>query len=318
MNVQFASPLAFLLLLAVPSLLLWELRGPRRPSLRLSSLAAAGALPATWRVRLRGLPAALRLAALVLLVFALARPQSGRADALLPREGIDIVLALDTSSSMGTAALGAEPRLAIAQRVLREFVAGREHDRVGLVAFRSRSLVLSPLTLDYDAFGTLVEQADEVNLPDGTAIGLALADALHLLRDSTARSRIVILLTDGENNRPEVEPLTAARIAQALGVRVYTIGVTGGAVPPGQDLPLDVNETALEAIADVTDARYFRATSPDTLAQVYDTIDALERSRVGEERFAAFDELAVYFLAGALALLMAEVLLSTLVLRKLP
>ena len=163
-----------------------------------------------------------------------------------------------------------------------------------------------------------MEQADEVNLPDGTAIGLALADALHLLRDSTARSRIVILLTDGENNRPEVEPLTAARIAQALGVRVYTIGVTGGAVPTGQDLPLDVNETALEAIADVTDARYFRATSPDTLAQVYDTIDALERSRVGEERFAAFDELAVYFLAGALALLMAEVLLSTLVLRKLP
>ena len=317
MNVQFATPLALLLLLGLPLLLLWELRGARRrPALRLSSVSAARALPSTWRLRLRWATTGLRLATLLLVVVALARPQSGQADALLPQEGIDIVLVLDTSSSMRTAVTDGEPRLAVAQRVLREFASGRDRDRLGLVVFRSRSLVLSPLTLDYGAFQSLVDQADAVDLPDGTAIGLAMTDALNLLRDSTARSRVVILLTDGDNNRPEVAPLSAARIAEALGVRVYTIGVTGGAA--GQELLLSVNETVLTEMAELTDGRYFRATDPDTLAQVYDTIDALERSRVGQERFAALDELAVYLLAAAIGLLLAEVFVSSVVLRRMP
>ena len=321
MNVQFASPLALLLLLAVPLLLAWELRSARRrPALRLSSLTSARATPVTWRLRLRWAPTALRMAALLLLVAGLARPQSGQADALVPQEGIDIVLVLDTSSSMRTAVGDRESGLAIARGVLRDFVAGRERDRLALVTFRERSLVLSPLTTDYSAFQTLLDQIDAIDLPDGTAIGLAVSDAVNLLRDSKAQSRIVILVSDGENNETDVQPLAAARVAEALGVRLYTIGIAGVDldVPSAVPTRFTVNEAALRIMAEATEGRFFRADDPDTLAQVYDTIDELERSRVGPERFAAFDELAGYVLAGALALLAIEVLLTTLVLRRLP
>jgi Ca-activated chloride channel family protein len=249
---------------------------------------------------------------------ALARPQSGRAEALLPQEGIDIVLVLDTSSSMRTPEGDENSRLGTAQGVLREFVAGRERDRLGLVTFRSRSFVLSPLTLDYSAFQALVDQADDVDLPDGTAIGLAMTDALNLLRDSTARSRTIILLSDGENNREDVQPLAAARIAEALGIRIYTIDVTGAAAPVGMHVRFRPNERELRTMAELTGGRYFSATSPDAIAEVYETIDMLERSRVGGERFADFDEFASYLLGGALGLLAAQVLLTTLVLRRMP
>ena len=315
MNLQFDWPLALLLLTALPFLALWQLRARQaRPVLRLSSLAGAHAAAPTWRVRLRWLPAALRLAAVALLIVAVARPQSGRAETVVPQEGIDIVLVLDTSTSMRQPVVNGDSRLEIAQRVLRSFVAERETDRLGLVAFRSRSVVLSPLTVDYSAFQSLVDTADDLEIPNGTAIGLALADAINLLRDSKAESRTVILLSDGENNRPEVEPDEAARIAQALGI--YTIGVTEAA---GESpfAPFQVNETALRLIADLTDGRYFPA-SPETLGDVYDAIDSLERSRVGPERFASVDELAPYLLGLGLALLAFEVLLTTFVIRRMP
>ncbi|MCI0856272.1 MAG: VWA domain-containing protein [Chloroflexi bacterium] len=317
MNLQFDWPLALPLLIGIPFMVLWQLRGRQgRPVLRLSNLAGARAVAPTWRVRLRWLPAALRLAVVALLIVAVARPQSGRADTLLPQEGIDIVLVLDTSTSMRQPVVDGDSRLEIAQRVLRSFVAERETDRLGLVAFRSRSIVLSPLTVDYSAFQSLVDSADDLDLPNGTAIGLALADAINLLRDSTAESRTVILLSDGENNRPEVEPDEAARIAQALGIRIYTIGITeaGGESPFS---PFQVNETALRTIADLTDGRYFPA-APETLGDVYDAIDSLERSRVGPERFASVNELAPYVLALALLLLAFEVLLTTFAIRRMP
>ncbi len=321
MNVQLASPLALVLLAVVPLLLLRELRGRRqRPALRLSSLADVYATPSTWRLRLRWLPVVLHVAALLLLVVALARPQSGRADALLPQEGIDIVLALDTSISMRTPVGDREPGLVIAQGVLGEFVAGRERDRLALVIFRQRSLVLSPLTSDYAAFQSLVDDAGAIALPDGTSIGLAVTDAVELLRDSKARSRIVILLSDGQHNQPEIEPLTAARVAQTMGVRLYTVGIAGRDLErPTQDASeATVDEAVLRSMADAANGRFFRADDPETLARVYDTIDELERSRVGPQRFAEFDELAPYFLGAALALLVAEVLLSAFVLRRLP
>jgi Ca-activated chloride channel family protein len=316
MNVQFDWPLVLLLLAAVPFLALWQLRGrPSRPVLRLSSLAGARAAP-TWRVRLRWLPAVLRLAVVALLIVAVARPQSGRAETVLPQEGIDIVLVLDTSTSMRQPVVDGDSRLEIAQRVLQAFVAERETDRLGLVAFRSRSFVLSPLTVDYSAFQSLVDSADDVDLPNGTAIGLALTDAINLLRESKAESRTVILLSDGENNRPEVEPEEAARIAQALGIRIYTIGVTDE-VGDSAFAPFQLDETTLRTIADLTDGRYFSA-SPETLGEVYDAIDSLERSRVGPERFASVDELAPYVLGLGLALLAFEVLLTTFAMRRMP
>ena len=317
MNLQFDWPVALLLLIGIPLLALWQLRGRQaRPVLRMSSLAGARAAVPTWRVRLRWLPAALRLAAVALIIVAVARPQSGQADTLLPQEGIDIVLVLDTSTSMRQPVVDGDSRLEIAQRVLRSFVVERETDRLGLVVFRSRSFVLSPLTVDYSAFQSLVDSADDLDLPNGTAIGLALADAINLLRDSKAESRTIILLSDGENNRPEVAPDEAARIAQALGIRIYTIGVTDAA-DESPFTPFRVNETALRTIADLTDGRYFSA-APETLGDVYDAIDSLERSRLGPERFATVEELAPYALGLALALVAFEVLLATFAIRRMP
>jgi Ca-activated chloride channel family protein len=281
----------------------------------------------TWRVRHRWALPALRLLALVLVVLALARPQAGQAGAVIPAEGIDIVLAMDVSGSMTDSTLGEGTRLEVAKQVLGDFIDGRENDRLGLVVFRSESLALSPLTLDYEALQGLVERADVTPIPDGTAIGVAVADSLNLLRESRARSRVVILLTDGENNRFEVEPLAAARIAQTLKMRVYTIGVVDApATGPGQESPaealgtprLNVNEEALRQMAEIAGGLYYRADSPDTLAQIYDEIGELEKSRVGGETFSAFDERSALFLLPALALLGLEVLLSSTLFRKVP
>jgi Ca-activated chloride channel family protein len=316
-SMHFENPQFLLLLLLLPPLLLWRRRAAEG-SLRFGSVALMRGVAPTWRVRYRPALKLLRALALVLLVLALARPQSGRAEALVPAEGIDIALALDTSGSMSETLLGEQTRLDVARSVLADFVRGRENDRLGLVAFRSQSLVVSPLTLDYDALESLVQKVDLDALPDGTAIGLALADSLNLLRDSRARSRVVILLTDGENNRFEVEPLQAARIAAALKMRVYTVGV----VDTDEDRPTftatNVNEEALERIAETTGGSYYRATSPETLAQIYDDIGRLEKSRVGQERFAAFDERAAYFLVPGLALLALELLLVSTVFRRIP
>jgi Ca-activated chloride channel family protein len=317
-NLTFDWPFALAALALLPLLLVWERRAPRREAaVQLSTLGPARDSPRTWRTRLRWLPGALRLAALALLIVALARPQAGRADAVVPAEGIDIVLALDSSSSMRTPVGGQRSRLDVVRGVLGQFVATRENDRLGLVVFRARSFALSPLTLDYSSFQGLLQNVGRIDLADGTAVGIAIADSLNLLRDSTAQSRIIILLTDGENNRQEVTPLTAARLAQTLGVRVYTIGAVGG---PGliSEERLGATEQALSQIAEVTEGQYYRAENPETLAEVYRSIDELERSRLGGERFAAADELAPWLLLPGLALIAAEVALRTSLLRRLP
>ena len=303
---RFADPELFALLALLP-LFAWLLRRDGRrapPSLRLPSLAA---LPPragrdSWRVRsLPWLPT-LRVLAAGLIIVALARPQTADAEATSPAEGIDIVLTIDASRSMADETIGDELRLEAARRVARDFIARRGNDRVGLLIFEADTLLLSPPTLDLDAIDNLVAEAVQTGLvPGGTAVGLALARSVDLLQESTAPSRVVVLLTDGEDNVRTVRPVDAAGIAEALGVRVYTIGIAQADARQGV-----VDELALRFIADRTGGEYFRASEINDLESAYAEIDALERARLDNERFTVFRERALWFLIPALALILLE------------
>jgi Ca-activated chloride channel family protein len=312
--VTFASPYLLLVLLALPALLFLNARLGRDDARgAFSDLRLLQGMRPTWRIRYRWFPIFLRACAVALLVVALARPQKGRAETELPGQGIDIALVMDTSSSMSGTSLGNQTRLAVAQKVIKDFIAARQDDRIGLVIFQNESLVLSPLTLDYQALQSLVDNVQSVQLNDGTGIGVGLAEAVNLLRESRARSRVAILLTDGENNNPAIEPITAAKIAQTLGVRLYTIGIID---PQSRRGAGNVNEQALGEMAKITGGRYFAADSPQALENVYANIDQLEKSRVGRTQFAAYQELAVYFLAAAVLMLAAEMVLNATVWRR--
>lgn len=314
----FATPLVLWLLPITLLLALAHLLRPRRPAdLAIGSLDTLRTVSQpTWRLRLRWLPAALRWSAVALAVVALARPREGLALTQVPSEGIDIVIALDVSSSMTTPtrAVPGATRLSEAQDVVNEFVETLEGDRVGLVIFQSKALSLSPLTHDITAIQRRVNGLMPGLIDDGTAIGLGLSEAVALVEDSPARSRVVVLLTDGQNNAGAIEPEIAAQLADALDVRVYTIGFLSGAFT-GQST---VNEVALRAIARTTDAEYYNARSREELAQAYADIGELERTRVGERRFIAFREYAPWFLLGAIGLLLGEGALRATWLRRYP
>jgi Ca-activated chloride channel family protein len=309
-GLRFASPYLLLLLLALPAvgLLAYRRREETTPPVAFGSAAAASAATRSWKLRLEPALLLLRLVAAALLVVALARPQRGEAESAIEGEGVDIVLAFDVSSSMTQPFAGIESRLDAATRVLAEFVSSRTEDRVGLVVFKRSSLTMSPLTTDYSAVRAAVENADTIELGDGTAIGVAIGESVNVLRESKASSRIVILLTDGENNVEEVQPLSAARIAERLGVRVYTVGVVSRGLDRSQST-LNVDERALTEIAEITQGTYNRAEDPTALAQIYQSIDELERSRVEGRTFTRFDEFAPYVLAAAAILLATEVVL---------
>ncbi len=313
---RFADPELLILLALLPPFA-WLLRHEWRrqgAALRLPTIAPlddpemrdAGS-PRISRLRafrLRSLPflPLLRLAGVALIVLALARPQVNDAEAVTPAEGIDIVLTIDVSRSMIDRSIGDESRLEAALRVARDFVERRGEDRVGLVIFQAETLVLSPLTLDLDAIDALLAESVQNGLVrEGTAIGLALAESIDLLRDSTAPSRAVVLLSDGEDNVRIVRPVQAAAIAEALGVRVYTIGV---AMPDARQGVVD--ELALRFIAETTDGRYFRAAEIEDLENAYTEIDALERARVGAERFTRLREVAFWFLIPGILLVLLE------------
>ena len=306
---RFDDPALLALLALVPlyGWALWRLAREPQPSYLLPRLSAAGRDAPAGRI-LRALPwlGALRAAAAALIIVAIARPQATTVQAVRPAEGIDIVLAIDTSSSMTQYQLaGDETRIDAARRVARDFVAQREDDRVGLVIFQRRSLVLSPLTLDIEAIDTLIETSVHSGIiPDGTALGLAMAEAVDLLRDSQAASRVVVALTDGENNVPGITTQQAAAVARALGVRIYTIGL-----PAAQRTSpaVSLNELPLIYAADETGGRYFRASDADELAAAYAEIAQLERARVGEETLQRSREIAPALLIAALGLILLEV-----------
>ena len=327
---HFASPYyLWLLTLLVPMIgyYVWRtLQGGA--AIRISSVAGVVRAPRTVRYYLRHLPFVLRAAAFALIVVALARPQDVEQNVRTNTEGIDIMLAIDVSGSM--LARDFKPdRITAAKEVAGSFIADRYGDRIGLVAFAGEAFTQSPLTTDQSTLQTLLARIRSGLIEDGTAIGNGLATAVNRIRESEAKSKVIILLTDGVNNRGEIAPLTASEIAKAQGIRVYTIGVgTEGMAPyPAIDMfgnitfinqKVEIDEKTLTAISDMTGGKYFRATDKAKLKAIYDEINQLEKSKVEVTEHVSYHELYLAWVLAALGLLLMEFLLSNLVLKRIP
>jgi Ca-activated chloride channel family protein len=326
--VTFANPSVLWLLLLVPALGAWRWwRARGAEGLRYSDVGPAAGVPASWRVRLQGLPAALRMGALALGIAALARPQVQDVIRTKTAEGIDIMLALDTSSSMRAEDFRPN-RFEAAQEVAGSFVEGRVSDRVGLIVFAAEAYTQVPLTLDYDFLQRMLERVSIGVVEDGTAVGSALATAVNRLKETEAESKVVVLLTDGRNNRGEIDPATAAEIARSLGVRVYAIGVgapgeESSSLPRGhleerQPGEAGVDEQMLRTVASTTGGRYFSASSREALQRIYDEIDELEATEIDERVYTDREEQYAWFLGPAFALVLLDVLLAATVFRRFP
>ena len=316
--VRFADPWALALLALVVAGIGVALLRARRPAagLLFSSLGLLPAARAGLRVRLRWLLVPLRVLALAFFVVALARPQIVHANAETVTEGIDIVLVIDTSGSMSERGFGGTTKIEGVKRVVHDFLGGLKNDRVGIVSFSGEAVVLGPPTLDYAASQKLVGPLEVGVLSGGTAIGTGLATGLNVLRDSDAKSKIVVLLTDGENNSGDITPLDAAKIAQLLGIRVYTIGAISASA--GELQVDDVDEQVMRRMADMTGGHYYRVTDPNSLADVYREIEQLEKSHVGTREFTSYDEAALPLLLIGGALLFLEIALASTVFRRTP
>ena len=327
---HFASPYyLWLLTLLVPMIgyYVWRtLQGGA--AIRISSVAGVVRAPRTVRYYLRHLPFVLRAAAFALLVVALARPQDVEQNVRTNTEGIDIMLAIDVSGSM--LARDFKPdRITAAKEVAGSFIADRYGDRIGLVAFAGEAFTQSPLTTDQSTLQTLLARIRSGLIEDGTAIGNGLATAINRLRESDAKSKVIILLTDGVNNRGEIAPRTAAEIAKAQGIRVYTIGVGTECTAPYPAIDMfgnitfvnqkvEIDEKTLTAISDMTGGQYFRATDKAKLKAIYDEINQLEKSKVEVTEHVSYHELYLAWVLAALGLLLAEFLFANLVLKRIP
>ena len=328
---EFTQPEWLYLLILVPVVAGYKVyQALRRPAgMQYTDISPANDTPKTFWTWMVWSPAVLRTTVLILCIFALARPQEANTTKSQIAEGVDIMLVLDTSSSMRAEDFKPN-RFVAAQKVADEFVETRISDRVGLVVFSAQAFTQVPLTLDYDFMRRLL---DEVHIgmiaQDGTAIGSALATAVNRLKDSNAESKVVILLTDGQNNRGEIDPLTASDVAATLGVRVYTIGVgkNGTAPYPRNDpfrgrvqvqIPVEIDEEMLTEVANKTGGKYFRATSNDALKTIYEEIGELEKTEVQELIYTDYEERFTFFMWPALGLLMLEILLTSTRLRRFP
>lgn len=326
---EFANPGYFFLLLLLIPMILWYILTEKKSyaDLQFSSLQAFKGIKHSGRIWLRHVLFAIEVLAVVFLVIALARPQSDNSWQTYTSEGIDIVLALDISGSM-LAQDFTPDRLDAARNVAIEFIQKRPHDKIGLVIFAGESFTQCPLTTDQAVLINLLREVKSGIIEDGTAIGLGLANAVNRLKDSPDKSKVVILLTDGVNNRGAIAPATAAELAKTYGIRVYTIGVgTYGEAPypvqtpfgiQMQNVPVEIDEDVLRQIATLTGGKYFRATDNDKLTQIYQEIDQLEKSKIEVRHFSKKNE--KYFVFGliGMCLLIAQALLRYTVLRKIP
>ena len=322
----FANPgYLFLLLLLVPIIgwYLYELR-KSDASVQISDTSVLEQQPRSLRVWLLHVPFGLRIAAVSLLCVALARPQLTNRWSSESTEGIDIMIALDISGTMLAEDLKPN-RLEEAKKEAAEFVKNRPNDQIGLVVFAGESFTQCPLTTDHAVLVNLFESVEYGMIEDGTAIGLGLANAVNRMKDSETKSKVIILLTDGSNNRGDIAPQTAAEIAKTFGIRVYTVGVGsyGQARVPVQTpmgrqymtMDSEFDEGTLRAIAETTGGQYFRATDNNSLKQIYEQIDQLEKTKLRVREYSKHTENFMPYLIAALACLLLEVILRYFVLR---
>jgi len=330
---HFANPEWLLLLLLIPVLVYRYIHRERRKSgrIRFSDTGVFRRIGPSMSLKLRHSLIVFRCLALSLLVLAMARPQSGREGREILSQGIDIVLAIDVSSSMEAKDLANQrkTRLEVCKEVVSEFAQDRANDRLGLVIFAGEAYTQCPLTLDYGVFLSFLEGAEIAGEDwDGTAIGLGIATAVNRLRESEARSKVIILLTDGKNNRGEIDPITAARAAEAVGIRIYTIGAgSKGTIMQEVEgifgkrfvpVKVEIDEETLNEVADATGGKYFRATSEEKLEEIYDEIGEMEKTEIKVREYVDYRELFHRFLWPGLVLLVLEVVLANTRFRRLP
>ena len=326
-----------LFLILIPVVILFFLYNRKKQdsvsAFKFSSGELVGRLKNSFKLKLSQNLIYLKFLAVALLIFALARPQTPVADSKIQSEGIDIVLALDCSTSMLAEdfKLGGQrqSRIEVIKNVVKDFIMGRKNDRIAIVAFASRAYTVCPLTLDY---GWLLDNLERVKtglVEDGTAIGSGIATSLNRLKDSKAKSKVVILLTDGRNNMGKISPLTAAEAAKALKIKVYTIGAGAKGMAPYpvkdffgntvyQPMEIDIDEDTLIKIADATEAKYFRATDTESLRKIYKEIDALEKTTIEDKGYLEYNELFSVFLILSVSILLLDIVLSNTILRKIP
>ena len=334
MTFQFAAPWLLTLLFIIPLLAYVLHRKQARhqtAGLRFASVSIVRQ-QRTWRTTLRPLLTVGRLLAIALMIIGLARPQLAQAKEIVHGEGVDIVIAQDMSGSMAALDFQPQNRLEAAKAVVEDFISRRTYDRIGLVVFAHEAFSQSPMTTDHAVLNRLLKQiqlAPDLRVQDGTAIGLGLANAANMLKDSKAKSRVVILLTDGANNAGEIAPETAAEAAKTLGIKVYTIGMgrTGQVPVPvdsmfgGKEIVYqesDLDEGLLQKIAQTTGGQYFRATDTTDLQRIYDHINQLEKSQIEITRYSDSIELMMFALVPALALVLSEQALSQTLFRRIP
>ena len=330
----FANPLYFILLLPLAAYVVWHVVRYKRnqPTLHMSDTRSFATAPKTWRNLLVHVPFVLRLIVMALVIIVLARPQTSNSWKNRSVEGIDIMLAVDVSTSMLAQDLKPN-RIEAAKQVASEFIAGRPDDNIGLTVFAGEAYTQCPMTTDNAVLLNLFQNVScdlimRGLLEDGTTVGMGLVNAVSRLKDSKAKSKVVVLLTDGSNNCGDISPLTAAEIAKSFGVRVYTIAVGRDGVAPYPqtvagitqiiNIKVDIDEKTLASIASTTGGEFYRATDNNSLKQVYEEIDKLEKTKLKVKQFSKHYEAYMPFALAALFLFMIELLLKYVIITKLP
>ena len=331
---EFASKEYFLLLLLLIPYIVWYFFycAKREPSMRMSDTYAFQYAPKSWRMRIIHLPIFLRCVTFFLIVVVMARPQTHNSWGEKQVEGINIMLAMDVSTSMLAEDLKPN-RLEAAKKVAAEFIADRPNDNIGLTIFAGEAFTQCPMTTDHTSLINMLQNvrtdiASRGLIADGTAIGMGLANAVSRLKDVKGKSKVVILLTDGSNNMGDISPMTSAEIAKRMGIRVYTIGVGTNKVAPYPmpvaggiqyvNIPVEIDSKTLREIAQITDGSFYRATNNKQLRQIYTDIDKLEKTKMDVKKFSKWYEAYQPFALAALILLLLELILRTTILRRIP